>query len=333
MNEKNRNYRMFKKRYAEMDLYQEFRRSHERVKVMLSESMEEKNESDSTLPSAQENLQRFIKQHESKEIVPETEYENVNSEQNFIDLENETITPERTGYSSSEVNNNLVIPNQERDMPQENFIAENQQFVYDFASSPLYESPRPIQENYNLNQNTQHNMERSIPTRSNKVEDELDTIIREALNKVSPITNIHSSDVDPELLSMLKKLLIKKDLSPEARTDQFSINLADTISQGEFIQNYVFSQIQNNPISNETSTEGQLNSTEKGTSRPKSASLDQQVNNEKVPPKLPSNKSTVKRPETKEQIGVFDPAFSSIELDEDSSLALTKKEISMQVKN
>ena len=86
MNEKNRNYRMFKKRYAEMDLYQEFRRSHERVKVMLSESMEEKNESDSTLPSAQENLQRFIKQHESKEIVPETEYENVNSEQNFIDL-------------------------------------------------------------------------------------------------------------------------------------------------------------------------------------------------------------------------------------------------------
>ena len=319
---------MFKKRFGEMDLYKEFRRSHERVKVMLSESDTYVPEDTSEPVSAQDNLQKFIKQHEDKLNKQEEEKE----EKNYVNLAEETILPD-TSALQEQTESDYSQSSDEHDYTQQEFQFETEN---EPLSEPVFSSSReqefPQQPEYQSNFNEMNepvfnydtNLSSITPPYQPKtddnallkhknVEDELEDIIRDSLSSFSTDTVNKDSDIDPELLKMLKNLLFKN-----------RFNNRET--------NYEISRYKNEN-ENQTNIESINQSEDSSYQTPEPISFDQQLKNQQAPPKLPQSKSTVKRPEMKGNIGVFDPSFTTADFENDSSLALTKKEISLQVKN
>lgn len=320
---------MFKKRYAEMDLYQEFQRSHERVKVMLNEEIGENADKNLTAPSAQENLQRFIQQHEAEPFLHEHE----EPEQNFINLETETMPEEESNTEFSPINNNNASNIQENNLNHVNFNNYQNQFYKPPQNDLYYESESP-QDFTSAEMPPPQNYEKiNHPVKHRRVEDELDDIIRDALNNIGPYNSTTQSDIDPELLKMLKKLLLKNNMSSNWSDNNFLRDVAESGYGVEFDQNDL------NKSTNSYSPDGSLNSNSQpninleSQIKPVNTSFDQQLQNQQSPPKAPTKASTVKRPGVKQQVGVFDPSFATMDFDDDSSLALTKKEISTQVKN
>ena len=330
---------MFKKRYAEMDLYQEYRRSHERVKVMLNEKPEDILDEPSVPPSAQDNLQKFISLHETNLKKIENEYE----EQNAINLAEDTIPKETitsTDYPTPEMFPPIATGPEQPPITSEADYQQNYYPPYQFSNSPESVEPslqlRNEQEFYNEPQtmhyrqemnppyaNQEVRIENKEPIRPKKVEEELDDVIREALEKVTPNTNILDSDIDPELMNLIKNLLVKNNL---------------TIFDSSQLMNH-HNDFWNIPESSAQSATPQapeqaVKEPQKGQSTERiPTSIDQQLKKQQIPPKAPATKTTVKRPEVAGQPGVFDPSFSTADVDDDSSLALTKQEISLQVKN
>ncbi len=330
---------MFKKRYAEMDLYQEYRRSHERVKVMLDEKPEDIFEEPTTPPSAQDNLQKFISRHETNLKKIEDHIE----EQQAINLAEETI-PEENQVNSDPATSAMFRPMATG--PELPPIEPEPVYNQNFYANPQNESSvqwseDTYQPNYNFeysnpNLPTQYanqeypsavdqvqNREKKEPIQHKKVEEELDDIIRDALSNVSASTNNSDDDVDPELLGMIKGLLRKTNV-PLSDTS-FPINYQDSF--------WNIPETPAQPSIHQTGPKS-INESESVNSEDKApASLDKQLTKEQIPPKVPQTKTTVKRPEIAGELGIFDPSFSTADIDDDSSLALTKKEISQQVKN
>ncbi len=310
-----------------MDLYQEFRRSHERVKVMLSETIDENSEKISAPPSAQENLQRFIQQHESKIF----DLEQKASEQNYVNLATETLPEKSSNYSFSSINNNLPSNVSEDNFNQYTYDTKPDQISITHPSVPIYESEHPKDEIPYTAILPQNDKEPHLPVQHKKVEDELDDIIRDALNNIAPAST-NPTDFDPELLKMLKKLLLKNNFTSNWQDNNFFLDVNEQNRGEAFYQDINSASSNSNPNQNSLDSNSQFQPDLRQQGKKQIASFDQHLQNQQSPPKVPIKLVTVKRPDVKEQVGVFDPSFSSMDYDDDSSLALTKNEIRMQVK-
>ena len=315
-----------------MDIYQEYRRSHERVKVMLSENTEEFPEKALSNPSAQENLKNFIKRHEVQ--VHEVNNNPPAEEPSGINLAEETILhPDiTTNYSYDDMESNRPYDvNAEQYQEISNYSVPSEGYNgnvnrHDFT--PKFQNTQ-YQENFQKpikQPSTSHSKARNV-------EDELEDIIRDALINQQPPTNEPASDVDPELLNLMKGLLIKK-LQPQAQNFQNyypnnyeqSNNLPIT---DNFQPDYYNAESQPyTPNSNETKTTEQTNST-----KSKADAFEKQLQNQQIPPKIPRSLNLDKTEDNKSNLEVIEPAFTPIEFDDDSSLALTRKELQAQVKN
>lgn len=331
---------MFKKRYAETDLYQEYRRSHNRVKVMLQDQPDDFLDKPDIQPSAQDNLQKFIDLHELS--LAQKEQEHV--DQKSIDLALDTIATENTSemqpiasrmYQGSDsgstnpsfINNSEIIENYYTGPTTSTSRFQEPDFtpVYNEELYKAYNSSQESQEITEVPPANQVKLPTKRPVQHKKVEDELEDIIRDALLNVSPTTKLDTSDVDPELLEMIKAMLVKtnRDPSYSSNFESYQNNYWDSPQDSTYPY----------PPTPQTQPEQSTDPETQPSRENTSVRLDQQLKNEKAPPKVPQRKSTVKRPEPTELVGVFDPSFSSNDLDNDSSLAMTKKEISLQVKN
>ena len=308
-----RNYRMFKKRIAEMDLYQEYRRSHERVKVMLSEKAEDFPETPVSSPSAQDNLRNFIKQHEVLQKEPETEI----LEQNYVNLAQDTVV-------------NSFSENQE-------FVQHENMYERSFTSPPN-DFQEPLYSDHNQDPGINTTFEAFDSQKNYQigqfqakgVEDELDYIIRDALYNIHPTSKDQNSNVDPELLKIIKEYLIQNNVS----SNEFNfLNETSayvpgqnslTQSSTQFNQSNI--EKNNNSLSNRPNTDNL-----KISNQSRAESFEKQLQDQQAPPKLP--KSTVKRPSSPTPLASIESPFSSLDFEDDSSLALTKQELSQQVKN
>ena len=331
-----RNYRMFKKRIAEMDLYQEYRRSHERVKIMLEEKIEDNSEKTDVPLSAQENLKRFIKQHESSTHFAELE----NPEQDSINLAEDTIPepPPEESYFQESTNFHYTIPE-----PGSEFEPEQQQ-------QPFYSTGYRQMSNYPSEVYTSDANASSLPDtiaeepyrpesknfypfRHKKIEEELDDIIRDALSNISPIDNLQSSDIDPELLDMMKKFLLKDNFSSVLPSSDYYFHSEESNFQDQSNYPPINPDRQYSNTPDEISSQIPFKQNEGTLIESKSQTFKKQLYIDQNPPNPPHSKSTIKRPESMDEMGVFEPTFSTIDFEDDSSLAITKNEISKQVKN
>lgn len=329
-----RNYRMFKKRVAEMDIYQEYRRSHDRVKVMLKDEVDVIISSESDTPiSAQENLRNFIKQHEARLLIPESDSPPTPTEeeldQAFIDLKQDTIL-------------NPVLPetqsNSYQNTYQDTFTFQKPKYDYEyslkknlsppnnFAFDEKFNPPNHNEEDKSTNYEEQQ--EQIFPFKSVKVEEELETIIREALTNFNPASSIQSSDIDPELLKMIKEFIFTTTTTPDSFSNSF-------FSTAPFEQQNVI-QFEKQLGLPENQFEGISNTaslTQKELKGNDAAILEKQIQDQQVPPKIPSTKTTVRRPSIPEPMSPLETTFSAADYEDDSSLALTKNELKMQVRN
>lgn len=331
---------MFRKRYGEMDLYQEYRKSHERVKIMLKEQevISDDKEVESP-PSAQDNLRNFIKQHDTSFDFSEekTVIEQPVDEQNFIRLDQDTIVQSNADFNfqnsspfSPENEFNSQTPdNQFQSTPQQNTSYDNN---FDL------ENEYPTDYNSTV-QVTAEKSNQSPIKKNKKVEDELEDIIREALTNYEPNTKNQSDDIDPELMQMMKELLLKNNSinpSNETFTNFFSTD-QNNFSSSTTDQGYIDldSTVPENTLQNLQPIEEELQFNDKSYQlqqneiESKAAVFERQLQGQQAPPKPP----TVRRPSSDHPLGPIETTFTQSEYEDDSSLALTKKDIKLQVKN
>ena len=335
---KNRNYRMFKKRIAEMDLYQEYKRSHERVKIMLDEKIDDASEETDVPLSAQENLQRFIKQHETISHFVELE----NPDQGSINLAEDTIpepSPEES-YFQEPTNFHYTIPESEsrpesEPEQQELFYSADYRQMTNYSAETLSSDGAASSLPDIVNSEEYHRPESTsfYPIQHKRIEDELDDIIRDALSNVGPINNSQSSNIDPELLDLIKNFLLKDNFSSVLPFSDYFFPSDEKNFQDQTPSPATYPDRQYSNTPDDLSSREPFKPNKGYLIDSKIPTVKKQLDIDQNPPNPPQSKSTIKRPEPMDQMGVFESAYSPIDFEDDSSLAITKSEISKQVKN
>jgi hypothetical protein len=323
---------MFKKRIPQMDIYQEYRRSHERVQVMLKEEIDFDSGLSIIAPTAQENLQKFIKLHELKDPYPEPQ----KAVQNFVNLaEDTTEIPFQENKIKSDPQKEIEVPEKYFNTP----VDHNPQYQNLNADS-FPESN--FQENFTYNQPSSRNnvSNREETNYSNvkqpkKIEDELEDIIRDALNNSVINENNYSSEIDPDP-ELIK--LLRNNIFHQKENFNFDYQRDENFSNVEFVPSQNDTIYQDQRFSRDAIEEDQSHSLNKGNGdrdriQSKAEFLEKQIKNQQAPPKVPTSKTTVKRPEIKNSGLDSESAFFTNTFEDDSSLTLTKQEISNQVKS